>query len=1113
METTSTSTARERQLRTLCAELERRLRAGEDCHAAGLLEAHPALADDPESAVELIYAEYVCRESLGQQLGSEAFCARYARWADALHEQLRVHALMADCLDGAGKPAAAPRAGGLTAGAHFGPYLIVRELGRGGSGVVYLARDERLKRQVAVKVLLAGPHSSEEQVQRLHREAELVAGLQHPHFVQVYEVGTHEGWKYVALEYVTGTNLDERLAQGPLPPRQAAELVKTLAVAIHFAHEHGIVHRDLKPANVLLSADGVPRITDLGLAMQLLPEQASTRSGSLTGTPSYMAPEQAQGSSLVGPAADVYCLGAVLYHALVGRAPFLSDSTFETLEQVIHEEPVPPRRLRPSMPRDLETICLKCLRKSAAQRYESAALLADDLQRFLEQRPIQARPISGPERLLLWARRKPLVAALSAVLFLSLIALLIGSFWHGHSLQVALDETERQRQRAQDQQAATEKQLRRTERGQFALQLAQVQQLWQQDPGRGLELLDDEERCPPGLRDFTWHYLRRLCDRQRFCVPSAGQSVVALLPTAGVLVVGDESGRARLHDLESGEERTTFATGQPIRALAVSKQDGVALGRGDGTVEVWSLEPPRLEHRLALHTGSVLQLLFAHNGRHLFSSGADGLIQVWNLDKNEVEPLRGHQGAVVALALSEDGQTLASCNVKRELWLWDIDKGTKKELPVASDGTRALAFVPGSHSLAAGGDSEEVHLYDSAAGKMTERLQAHFSPVLSLSFNAKGNLLAAGCKDGGTLLWNFPRRELLTTFKGHRAAVASVALGHEPPVLVSAGSDGAVRAWNIAVSGTRHLRGHEEPIITLALSPDGTRLVSSSFDQTLRVWDLASGKQLASHRYFRDGKTMTSMHRVRGIVFARDGKSFYSASELGTIYRWDSATGQPIGQLFKPKSHKEPSFFALTLSHDGKNLICGTADGHVELRSADTGELRQRFAAHGEAIAAVALSGAGRLLATGSLDRSAALWKLPEGTLHVRLTGHTNWVQGVAFAPDGKVLATASADETIRLWDPATGNSKQVLSGHSQAVNSVAFTPDGATLFSGTGDRWRTVPGEVKFWDAGTGYVRATFAGEAGPVVVAPAGNLLATGSADGSIRLWTAASPQPRLN
>lgn len=309
----------------------------------------------------------------------------------------------------------------LLVGAHLGGFELLGVIAHGGMGVVYKARHTRLDRYAAIKMVLAGAHAAPEQLARFRSEAQVVASLQHPNIVQLYEVGDHDNLPFIALEFVDGGSLAKKAGGQPQPPREAAALIEVMARAIEYAHEKGVVHRDLKPANILLTAEGAPKITDFGLAKRLEADSSQTRTGTLMGTPSYMAPEQASGDThAIGPTTDIYALGAILYELLTGVPPFTANSAFETVVAVMKSDVVAPRRLRPEIPADLETICLKCLQKEQSKRFGSAAELADDLRRFLAGETIRARPVGRMERLGRWCRRNPGLAGLSAAVLLLL---------------------------------------------------------------------------------------------------------------------------------------------------------------------------------------------------------------------------------------------------------------------------------------------------------------------------------------------------------------------------------------------------------------------------------------------------------------------------------------------------------------------------------------------------------------------------------------------------------------------------------------------------------------------------------------------------------------------
>jgi|GEM_PF-3196780 len=330
-------------------------------------------------------------------------------------------------------------------------YEILAEIGRGGMGVVYKAQDQRLKRTVALKVILAGGHAGEVELARFQIEAEAAARLKHRNFVQIFEVGSDEGLPFLALEYCSGGSLEDRILNSPLEPRPAAELLSKLADAMDHAHQAGVIHRDLKPGNILFDEDGEPKITDFGLAKRVDEDDSHTRTVSVMGSIGYMSPEQASGHTRDATSAvDIYALGAILYRLLTGRTPFEGSSTAESLQLVISGVPTPIRRQRPNCPRDLETICLKCLEKSPANRYRTAGDLADDLRRFLRGEPITARAAAPLEQLVSWARRNPLPTTI-AVGGVVMLALLAGTMaWTTYRNYRAIETIQHREMRVQD---------------------------------------------------------------------------------------------------------------------------------------------------------------------------------------------------------------------------------------------------------------------------------------------------------------------------------------------------------------------------------------------------------------------------------------------------------------------------------------------------------------------------------------------------------------------------------------------------------------------------------------------------------------------------------------
>jgi serine/threonine protein kinase len=483
-------------LQQLVEHLEEDQRArwqrGERIPVEDYLERHPALRAFADGVVDLVYNEFLLRQREGEASPLEEYLQRFPQLACQLRDQFEVHAALRSSFTfesarHQNKPRPSPTVHDLQFDAPVNlpavpGYDIIRELGRGGMGVVYWAWQSSLGRPVALKMILAGSHAGPLELARFRTESEAVARLQHPHIVQIYDVGRHDDRPYMALEYVNGGSLAQKLTGTPLPARSAAQFMETVARAVHYAHQQGILHRDLTPANILLgkseiergetrmqriSADPIrehppdpcssafysftPKITDFGLAKILVGDgRMQTRSGAIMGTPSYMAPEQAAGKTKgAGPATDVYALGAILYEMLTGRPPFRAETPLETLLQVQSVDPVPPSRLQPQLPRDLTTICLKCLQKEAHKRYASAEAFAQDLRRFVQGEPILVRRTPFWERGIKWAKRRPAVAALLAVTSVAALSLLGGTLAHQVQLRAALQTAEDQRQQAQ----------------------------------------------------------------------------------------------------------------------------------------------------------------------------------------------------------------------------------------------------------------------------------------------------------------------------------------------------------------------------------------------------------------------------------------------------------------------------------------------------------------------------------------------------------------------------------------------------------------------------------------------------------------------------------------
>src|SRR4051812_24667173 len=531
-------------------------------------------------------------------------------------------------------------------------YRVEGELGRGGMGVVYRARQVRLNRDVALKMILAGRHAGAEAAARFLAEAEAVAQLQHPNIVQIFHIDEHDGFPYFEMEYVGGGSLAARLDGTPRPPRQAARLVETLAGAMAEAHRRGVVHRDLKPANILLTTEGVPKVADFGLAKLLDAESGLTRTGSILGSPSYMAPEQAEGKTKdVGPAADLYALGAILYELLTGRPPFRGATVLETLQQVKTVEPVPPSRLVPGTPRDAETIALKCLQKDPGKRYGSATTLAEDLRRFQAGVPIVARPVGSVERTWRWCRRNPVLAGSLGATAAALVAVAALATAFAVNQAEARKESNRRLQESRLRVAAFdyERGQDACEKGEIGLGLLRLVQSWRSARAAGDPGTDWRRTARTGLSAWQRHHPKL------GAVFSHGAKVwsVAFSPDGKTVITGSYDNTARLWDASTGRQ-----LGQPlmhqnaVRAVAFSRDGTTAItGSDDNTARLWDASTGRQLGQPLTHQGAVSAVACSRAGTTVLTGCEDSTARLWDASTGRPigQPLR-HQHVVRAAA-------------------------------------------------------------------------------------------------------------------------------------------------------------------------------------------------------------------------------------------------------------------------------------------------------------------------------------------------------------------------------------------------------------------------------------------------------------------------------
>jgi WD40 repeat protein len=1052
-----------------------RWRAGERMPAEDYLRRHAALAKDDEGALALVYGEFLVREEMGEAPPPDEYVARFPALATRFRQQVELHrALGPSDTMVSGPTEDVPPPAGTIAG-----YEICGELGRGSMGVVYRAWQIALRRLVALKRVLAAD-AAPGALARFRTEAEAVARLQHPNIVQVYEFGEEDGQPFFSMELVDGGTLAGLLRDGPMPVREAAELIATLARAIDYAHGRGVVHRDLKPANILIEGVGTaesaivdaaaasPRlpapdmrhhgakITDFGLAKLVAGGAGHTASGTLLGTPAYMAPEQAGEKGEIGPAVDTYALGAILYETLTGRAPFWADSVVDTLVQVRTQEPIPPRRLRPSVPRDLEVICLKCLEKNPAQRYASALELAADLDRFLRHEPIHARPIGRLARLGRWGRRNPALATVGAVA----LALLIGVAAISASFGVYYAYAAKQLGTA----------LAQSDHLSAGLALDSGLNLCEQrDTGSGLLWLarslelaakTDDAALERAIRInlSTWsdrfHPLRACLEH------SAPVTAIAFSPDSKRIATAAGDGTVRFWDAATGESAgLSLPHRDAVAALAFSP-DGrqVVAGCADGMAYRWDARtgaalPPALGHGTA-----ITHALFDANGRWCITVGGRS-VHVWDAATGERKATLSHASAVTAAALGGDGTTLLTGTKDGAGTLWSLPAGNRRELPTAHDSSiTAVGLQPAGNLAATADDDGHLRLWDATTGmpERTER-RRHGAAIVVCAFSPDG-------------------RQLLTASSDWRARVSLVADPKRAP----------------------HVLPHLAPISIATFSPDGNTVLTGSLDGRGQLWNAATGEPIANPLLFQAG--------VRFAAFSPDGRSVALAGDDQAVRVWRMGTAAPAVASFEYPEY----IYAAAFSPDGKLLATG-GEGDVlcpiRLWEASTGNPRHVLPGHARTVRSLKFSADSSKLASGGGDGIARIWDVATGADLQRTEVVPAWVSAVAFSPDGRVLLTGTKAGTVRLWDLVEHKVRAELPAHAGPVLGAAFSPDGA--------RWLTGSSDLTAHLGDTASSRLACAplrhqGQVWSVAFSGDGSLALTGSDDRTVRVWDAATGQP---
>jgi len=999
-------------------------------------------------------------------------------------------------------------------------YEVLEGLGRGGMGVVYRARDRRLDRIVALKVVKAGADAGPEVRERFQREATATASLQHPRIVQIFEVGEQDGVPFLALEFVDGGSLAQRLKGAPLAARAAAELTEGLAQAVGYAHQRGVLHRDLKPSNVLIAADGTAKVSDFGLARLLTEAVAMTRSGAIMGTPSYLSPEQADGKAgATGPGADVYALGAILYELLTGRPPFRAATVLETLAQVVRDEPVSPRRLVPGTPRDLCTICLKCLDKEPQRRYASAQDLADDLRRFLDGQPIRARPAGVAERVWRWGRRNPgRMALLASVAFL-LLVIAVGASFGAVQLNQAF-------QRAQRAERDSQEKL-------FDALLAQARgSTLSRRPGQrfgSLKVLAEATRLARRLElpPERFHELRNaailalavpdLYPGQTWDGFPEGSAFVDFDEEMAVYVRTDERDHWQVRRM--ADDQLLYQRPGPAAATRDARGIPPVLSRNgrflavrwgeDNGLQVWKLtgtEPVRL-----FEEQKVAWVDYHRSGRQLVLAHYDGAVSLYDLDSGGLIrrlPLGVSDRAMMTMAVhpTEPLVAVASC-LARVVQVRDLRDGAVLHTLQMPATVCHVAWHPHGHTLAVSDDNGlAIHFYERSSFREVGTLRSGGrGPVLA--FNRAGDRLAGYSNwDRELQLFDLATGKLLFQTQAY-VPMPYPRFSRDGRRLACEAVDGRLRIWEVgdvqAYRTLLHQGGRDPTTYVFAdIGPDN-RLLAVQLADSTQFWDLGTGQEV--------GRLLPGAHEFPH--FLPGTPTVLVTGGQPGLLRWpltpqrDNPGTLRIGP---PETLARINALPTSHSRDGRVL---TATAPQNRAGADAGGwvFRADRPEHplcllrGQNVMNIAVSPDGRWIVTllhGGRDlqiwdagddrpgeegarpiKELPSWQSfyprfsPDGRWltysgpHGGLYAVGTWEMGLRFngrghfSPDSRLLAVETGKGVIRLIDVARGRELARLEDPQQdASNYHLFSPDGTRLVTlGKGRE-----GGIHIWDLRT---------------------------------------------
>jgi WD40 repeat protein len=1160
--------------------------------------------------VEILADSFLARFRQGERPSVEEYAAKYPELADQIRELLPALVVLEQEKSVAG--AANGTSADLGQGSHaadtgptpqqLGDYLILREIGRGGMGVVYESVQQSLGRHVALKVLPRQALAGSSQLERFRLEARAAAQLHHTNIVPVFGVGECEGVHYYAMQFIQGQGLDividalrglrdggaaagepgglacgtegsgdqpftvaftralltgQFAAAGPEPEserapapaaarpgpdealtapqperaglpsarlsgfhatgagssaelssseggapyyRSVARVGVQVAEALAHAHSHGILHRDIKPSNLLLDAKGTVWVTDFGLA-KAEGSDALTNTGDIVGTIRYMAPERFSGWS--DPRSDVYALGATLYELTTLVPPFCESDRLKLIQQVLHDEPLPPRKLDRRVPRDLETIVLKALAKEPGQRYTTAEQMAEDLRRFAADRPILARRFSAAERTWRWCKRNPLLAAAVGTVAAALVAVAAISMIYAGKQAQAKNEISGLAGRLRGSLAESNRLLatRNLDRGQAAFDKGEIGpgmlwmiECWRSAIDAGAPAWQHAARANLAA---WWPYYGRL----KVVISHPSPVVAAAFsPDNCTVISGSEDGTAQLWDTASGMPKCPpLRHGKTVIAVAFSPDGKLAMtGSYDNTAQVWNATTGEPTGERLKHQGPVISVAFHPGGKMVLTGSQDKTARLWDAATGKpMGPPLAHAGEVARVAFSADGKTvvLSSLDTMSPVGrarLWDVT--SLQPIGELLQPGATVQFSPDGRTFWTGGWS--ARRWDATTARPIGPPLEFAGRTPVYAFSPDSRIIVAASEELTAQLWDTTKRAPFGLPLKFPAALRAVAFSPDGKTLVTGSRDKKARLWDVETGSFLGFLEHRGPVITAAYSFDGNTILTAGEDGTMRLWDAGwrppQGQSLdaptdnpvykvspdlgvvVTARAGADGVHVQLWNRATGrakvpkIVLlggtnfdlSPDSKTLLSIMPDRKIRFWDASTGVPCGPAFE----QPESFDCFTFSPDSKALLLGGTAGTAWIWDVPTARLRGKTPMLRGSVDAVGWSPDGRTFATGLEIAEVQVWDAATFISLGKPIPHPGAVGRVVFSPDGKSILISGEDGTARLWDLATREPRIPPVSHDGGyLWGMDFSLDGRTMTTGGDDK------AVRIWDVGTG--------------------------------------------